>query len=73
MRRAYLGVIETGGAMDELERYECFGVPPHAALPHAELAAIVRSRPSARVLPVHAEFLGVEAIPSGLGELGFRA
>jgi len=51
--------------MEELEIYECFGVPPHAALPPAELAAIlVRSRPAARALSVHSEHLGIEAIPS---------
>lgn len=59
--------------MDELERYECFGVPPHAALPHAELAAIVRARPALRILPVNGELLGIEAIPSpGLGEISFH-
>jgi len=51
--------------MEELERYECFGVPPHATLPPAELAALLmRSRPAARALPPHAEFLGLEAMPS---------
>jgi hypothetical protein len=54
-----------GAAMDELERYECFGVPPHAALPPAELAAIVtRSRAFARAPAHDVEFLGIEAIPS---------
>lgn len=50
--------------MDELDRYECFGVP-HAALPPAELAAIFTpSRPVVRLLSAHSEFLGIEAIPS---------
>ena len=51
--------------MEELERYECFGVPPHAWVPPAELAAIVMPwRAVTRVsLPV-ADFLGFEAMPS---------
>jgi hypothetical protein len=51
--------------MDELERYECFAVPPHAALPAAELAAIfTRTRPAARLLSSDSDFLGIEATPS---------
>jgi hypothetical protein len=65
MRHAYRCVIERRGAMEELEIYECFGVPPHAAPPPAELAAIlVRSRRAARAPCVDCEFLGIEAIPS---------
>ena len=51
--------------MEELERYECFGVPSHAWVPPAELAAIVvRPRALMRVPLVDAELLGIEAIPS---------
>ena len=51
--------------MEELERYECFGVPPHAWVAPAELAAIVvRPRASSRLPAIDAELLGIEAIPS---------
>jgi len=60
--------------MDELERYECFGVP-FDALPPAELAALfMRTRPAPRAFPATYEHLGIEAIPSpGLAELAPRA
>lgn len=51
--------------MEELERYECFGVPPHAWAPPAELAAIVvRPRAFSRAPLFDADLLGIEAIPS---------
>lgn len=51
--------------MEELERYECFGVPPHAWAPPPELAAIVaRPRVVNRVPVLDTELLGIEAIPS---------
>lgn len=51
--------------MEELERYECFGVPPHAWMPAPELAAIVvRPRTPSRVPLFDSELLGIEAIPS---------
>lgn len=50
--------------MEELERYECFGVP-HAWTAPAELAALVmRPRPVVRVPATDLELLGIEAIPS---------
>lgn len=51
--------------MEELERYECFGVPPHAWAPAPELAAIVmRPRSPVRMPLLDADLLGVEAMPS---------
>jgi hypothetical protein len=52
--------------MEELDRYECFGVPPHARVPAAELAAIVLpARTFARALAQDdLDFLGLEALPS---------
>jgi hypothetical protein len=75
MRDAYRGGMEKGAAMDELERFECFAVPPYAAAPAAELAAIfTRTRPAARLLSAYSEFLGIEAIPSpGLAEFALPA
>ena len=57
--------MNLGGALEELERYECFGVPAHAWTPAAELAAILMpARPAARALPADTDYLGMEAIPS---------
>jgi hypothetical protein len=51
--------------MDELDRYECFGVPPHAWMPPAELAAIATpGRAPVRFVPIDADFLGAEAFAS---------
>jgi hypothetical protein len=59
--------MQSGVAMEELDRYECFGVPPHAWMPPAELAAIVmRARVPVRAMPPDVDFLGAEAFPSPL-------
>ena len=51
--------------MEELERYECFGVPSHAWAPAAELAELAMpARATARVPAFDAELLGIEAMPS---------
>jgi hypothetical protein len=51
--------------MDELETYECFGVPPHAWAPAPQLAAITMpARSIRRVIAPDVDFLGLEAIPS---------
>ena len=51
--------------MDEIERYECFAVPPHAWTVPAELAALVMpARQPRRAVPIDLELLGVEALPS---------
>jgi hypothetical protein len=53
--------------MEELETYECFGVPSQAGIPVRELAAIVLPARSFRhVIVPGTEFLGLEAIPSPL-------
>ncbi|HZZ94696.1 MAG TPA: hypothetical protein VFE23_19200 [Usitatibacter sp.] len=53
--------------MDDLETYECFGVPAHAWAPAPELAALVLpARAFRHVIAPEVDFLGIEATPSPL-------
>jgi hypothetical protein len=57
--------MENAPLMEELERYECCGVPPHVWTAPRELAALVLpARSPARVLVADHDFLGIEAMPS---------
>jgi hypothetical protein len=50
--------------MDELEKYECFAVPPHLGSADAVAASPVRAAtPRPAALP-EGTFLGIEAFPS---------
>jgi hypothetical protein len=53
-------------AMDELDKYECFGVPAHVWIEDdvVDLAPAGTALPRRRGIPLEAAMLGIEAMPS---------